>query len=161
MGKWRGRFRLVSDQVPRIDVVIPCCREPLDVLQDTVLASLALDYPEHLFRVIVSDDGGSEALRAWCNGLGRHNLFYTARVKTGAAGFKAGNLNHAVRFIELDLKGKPAEFIASLDADMIPEKSWLRAVMPHILMDPRLGMAVATQVCESENEELIPKIWVR
>jgi cellulose synthase/poly-beta-1,6-N-acetylglucosamine synthase-like glycosyltransferase len=135
----------VGTDVPLIDVIIPCCNESLDVLQDTILAATALDYPEDRFRIIVSDDGGSTQLRSWVAEKGQQNLYYTARVKNGASGFKAGNLNHAIRFIQT-LVQEPAEFIASLDADMIPEKKWLRAVIPHLLLNPKMGVACPTQV---------------
>lgn len=67
--------------------------------------------------------------------------------KTGLRGLtrKAGNLNHAIRFIQT-LVQEPAEFIASLDADMIPEKKWLRAMLPHLLLDSKMGVACPTQV---------------
>jgi cellulose synthase/poly-beta-1,6-N-acetylglucosamine synthase-like glycosyltransferase len=132
--------------VPLVDVIIPCCNESLDVLQDTILAAIALDYPEDRFRVIVTDDGGSAHLRAWVAEQGQHNLYYTARVKNGSSGFKAGNLNHAIQFIETQLAPEPAEFIASLDADMIPEKKWLRAMTPHLVLNPKIGVVCPTQV---------------
>lgn len=144
-GHFRPRLRLVGTDVPNIDVVIPCCREPIDVLQDTVIAALALDYPQDRFRVIVSDDGGSMQLQSWIAELQHCNLYYTARNEQDRTGFKAGNLNHAVRFIEYQLGG-PAEFMASLDADMIPEREWLRAVTSHMVLDPELGVVCPSQV---------------
>lgn len=148
-GSFRPRLRLVGTDVPLVDVVIPCCNEALDVLQDTILAAVALYYPEDRFRVIVTDDGGSAQLRAWITEQGQHNLYYTARAKNGSAGFKAGNLNHAIRFIETQLTREPAEFIASLDADMIPEKKWLRAVIPHLVLNSNMGVVCPTQVSET------------
>jgi cellulose synthase/poly-beta-1,6-N-acetylglucosamine synthase-like glycosyltransferase len=139
--------------VPFIDVVIPCCKESIDVLQDTIMAAVALDYPETRFRVIVTDDGGSIQLKSWIAELGERRLYYTARDENGRAGFKAGNLNHAVQFIEHQL-GNPAEFIASLDADMIPEKNWLRAIAAHMVLDPKLGVVCPSQVSFSLWGEL-------
>jgi hypothetical protein len=144
-GKFRPRLRLVGTDVPFIDVVIPCCKESIDVLQDTIMAAIALDYPEDRFRVIVTDDGGSSQLESWIAELGQKNLFYTARNPNNRAGFKAGNLNHAFKFVENQL-GNPAEFIASLDADMIPEKNWLRAIAAHMVLDPSLGVICPSQV---------------
>ncbi|OTB03797.1 glycosyltransferase family 2 protein [Hypoxylon sp. CI-4A] len=118
--------------------------ESLDIVQDTVLAAMAVDYPQDRIRVIVTDDGASAEVRAWVEALAICNLHYTARVKEGSAGYKAGNLNHAIDFIKT-LPGGPADYIAGLDADMIPEKRWLRSVLPHLLLDPKLGVATPRQ----------------
>ncbi|OTA69628.1 glycosyltransferase family 2 protein [Hypoxylon sp. EC38] len=142
---WRPRYRLMGDDdVPRVDVIITCCNESLDIVQDTVLGALAIDYPITRFRVVLTDDGASPVLKEWASGLKKPNLFYTARVKQGPAGYKAGNLNHAVEFIKT-LPGSPAPFIGGLDADMIPEKKWLRSVLPHLLLDRTMGVVTPKQ----------------
>ncbi|XXG94208.1 hypothetical protein Hte_000461 [Hypoxylon texense] len=141
---WRPRYRLEGDRIPRVDVIITCCNESIDIIQDTVLGALAVDYPQDSFRVILTDDGASFAVKDWVASLKKPNLHYTARVKQGAGGYKAGNLNHAVAFIKA-LPGRPADFIAGLDADMIPEKKWLRSVFPHLLLDPKMGVATPKQ----------------
>jgi len=149
--KRRPRLRLVGDNVPPVDIILPVCNEKLDIIQDTVRATLNIDYPRHRFRVMVSDDGANPKLQAWVESLaeaqgeGNINLFYTARVKTGSAGYKAGNLNHAMRVIDA-MPGGSAEFVAGLDADMIPNRDWLRAVAAHIVRDSKLAMVCPTQV---------------
>lgn len=119
------------------------------------MAAIALDYPKDRFRVIVTDDGGSTELMSWITELGQCNLYYTARSENGRAGFKAGNLNHAVQFIQHQL-GEPAEFIASLDADMIPERNWLRAITAHMVLDPELGVVCPSQVSAPYQRESVP-----
>lgn len=144
--KWRPRLRLLGDHnVPSVDVLIPTCGEPLDVVKDTVRAALALDYPLHRFRVIVTDDGRDPELRAWVASKNCGNLHYTSRPKKGPTGYKAGNLNHAIKFSET-LSGGPGEYVAGLDADMIPEKAWLRAVLAHLVIEPQMGVACPPQV---------------
>ncbi|KAK4192389.1 cellulose synthase 2 [Podospora australis] len=149
-GRWRPRLRLLGENVPSVDVIIPVCNEKLDIIQDTIRAALNIDYPLNRFRVIVSDDGANQKLEAWvlqhAEALGPGaNLYYTARVKYGPSGYKAGNLNHAV-MISDRLPGGRAELIAGLDADMIPERRWLRAVVAHIVRDPKMGMVCPTQL---------------
>ncbi|KAF7590990.1 hypothetical protein BBP40_002184 [Aspergillus hancockii] len=47
----RKRLRLRGSQnLPRVDVLIPCCGEPVEVILDTVRAACALDYPVSQFR---------------------------------------------------------------------------------------------------------------
>src|SRR3954470_10449223 len=97
--RWRPRLRLLGSNVPSIDVIIPVCNEKLDIIQDTVRAALNVDYPANRFRIIVSDDGSHPSLQAWVAQKQQQpessNLHYTARTQKG--GYKAGNLNHAMR----------------------------------------------------------------
>jgi cellulose synthase/poly-beta-1,6-N-acetylglucosamine synthase-like glycosyltransferase len=149
LGRWRPRLRILGTNVPSVDILIPICKEKLDIVQDTVCAALNIDYPQNRFRVVVTDDGMSAGLRCWVNKLSAQfpNLHYTAREAKG--GFKAGNLNHAYDFLGT-LPGGRSEFLAGLDADMIPERKWLRAMIPHIVQNPKLGVVCPTQVCSQE-----------
>lgn len=156
-GTWRLRLQLVGENVPVVDVIVTACGESLDVVQDTILAALSIDYPQQKFRVIVADDGRSLELKSWIAESGRSNLYYTCR--TTREGFKGGNLNHAVKESEL-LPGKPAEFIASLDADMIAEKRWLRSILPHLILDKRLGLVCPTQVVHFTSVSLQTSIRI-
>ncbi|EOD44885.1 putative glycosyl protein [Neofusicoccum parvum UCRNP2] len=142
VGSWRPKLRLVGDAVPAVDVAIVCCKEPLDVILDTVKAALNTDYPSHRLRLVVSDDGAQPAVAAGVAALQAQHpsrqLLYTARRKTSGDAHKAGNLNHVLRFLAAR-PGGAAPFLASLDADMIAERRWLRAQLPHLLRDPRLA----------------------
>lgn len=133
---------LEGDDVPEVDIMIPCCGEDLEIILDTVKATCTLDYPQHCFRVFVLDDGNSAELKLEIETLSKcyPNLYYTARPKKLDSGFKAGNLNHGIQFSAAMEKGG-ADFIAGLDADVIPAASWLRKTIPILLADSRMGMA--------------------
>ncbi|KIW16394.1 hypothetical protein PV08_06446 [Exophiala spinifera] len=141
----RQRLRLMGDgdKVPLVDVFIVSCGEPRDIILDTVKAALHIDYPRDRFRIILSDDGNDKKLRNACEGIKKryHNLHYWARDKKEENhGYKAGNLNTAMRHFD-----DPAEFKAVFDADMIPEPGVLRVLLPHMLMDDRVGMVTCAQ----------------
>ena len=146
-GRWRPRLRAVGQNVPMIDVILPCCNEEIEIILDTVRAALNLDYPKHRYRVLVTDDGASPKVAQAIAQIAkdRPNLFYTTRKKLGPEGYKAGNLNHALRVLN-ELPSGPAEFVACLDADMIAEKRWLRSLVPHLVQDPKLGVVCPPQV---------------
>ncbi|KAH9900126.1 nucleotide-diphospho-sugar transferase [Xylariomycetidae sp. FL2044] len=154
LGEWRPRLTLVGSEVPSVDVLVTVCREPLDVVQDTIYAALALDYPSHRYRVVVCDDGDSEALAAWVAlkaSRRPNNLHYTSRTRRrGPEGYKAGNLNHGLKLVDA-LPGGAAEYVAGIDADMIVERRWLRSVVAHIAPDPDMGMA-----CPAQNFYNVP-----
>ncbi|KAG4437699.1 hypothetical protein IFR05_006823 [Cadophora sp. M221] len=138
----RLQYRILEgNNVPNVDIMIPCCGEDLEIILDTVKATCTLDYPQHSFRIFVLDDGNSAELRLSIEILSElyPNLYYTARKKCFNSGFKAGNLNHGVQFSTTQEKSG-ADFIAGLDADVIPAASWLRTAVSVILEDSKMGL---------------------
>ncbi|KAH7395444.1 nucleotide-diphospho-sugar transferase [Cadophora sp. MPI-SDFR-AT-0126] len=141
-GTWKPRLRILGDNVPAVDVIICCCKEEIDVILDTVRAALNTDYPNNRFRLIVSDDGAQRQVQDGVERLKKQypqrNLYYTAQIKTTDNNHKSGNLNHAFGYVAT-LPGGPAPFFAGLDADMIVDRKWIRAQMPHLLLDPQMA----------------------
>ena len=142
----RPLFRLTGDDVPTVDVLIPCCAESFDVILDTVRAACALNYPRNRYRVVLLDDGNSADLKAQIEVLKQteENLFYTARGVNVVKHSKAANLNHGLAYVE-KLKTGASEYVAVLDVDMIPLPNILRALMPHLLINPSFAMATTPQ----------------
>ena len=156
--KRRPHLQLRGEHVPTVDIIITTCNEPVDVCLDTIRAAISIDYPSSRFRVIVTDDGASKELKDAVNELARSKpealLFYTARVKGDHDRHKAGNLNHGLRFT-LSLPGGAAEFVSGLDADMIPMKDMLRAQMPHLLLDSKMGLTCPAAVSLNSAQHLL------
>nr|WP_211112610.1 UDP-forming cellulose synthase catalytic subunit [Azospirillum sp. SYSU D00513] len=132
---------------PTVDVFIPSYNESADLLETTLAAAIALDYPTDRFRVHLLDDGGTDqkvnhsdpaaaaealarrqTLMALCERLGAH---YRTRAKNLHA--KAGNINEA--FHKTD-----GELILILDADHVPTVDFLRATVGFFQQDPGLFM---------------------
>jgi hypothetical protein len=154
--RMRPKLRIFGDNVPSVDVVITCCGEDDDLILDTAKAACNLDYPPERFRVIICDDGKSEGLREKTERTALEqfdNLYYRSRPKYPGVPhhFKAGNLNDALEETRR-LPGGAANFLAALDADMIPERDWLRALIPHMLIDPKCSMACPPQVCHRRSD---------
>jgi cellulose synthase/poly-beta-1,6-N-acetylglucosamine synthase-like glycosyltransferase len=148
-GRKRPQLRLSGQDVPSVDCFITCCKEEVDVIVDTARAACEIDYPPERFRVIVLDDGNDASLREAIMGLSNTyvNIWYRSRTKIKGVPhhFKAGNLNYGLEEV-CHMEGGPSQFMAALDADMIPERDWLRALMPHLLVDPKMAMACPPQV---------------
>lgn len=142
----RKRLRLRGSQnLPRVDVLIPCCGEPVDVILATVRAACTIDYPMSQFRVRVLDDGASIQLRDAISELHLNwpHLFYHTRGRQSGRVFaKAGNLNYALFTVQKD---NPPEFCAILDADSIPKPEFLRAALPHLLLPPQAALVTTRQ----------------
>ena len=71
---------------------------------------------------------------------GNDFFFYTARGVNVKTDSKAANLNHGLKFVQ-NLSRGPAEYLAVLDADMIPASTWLRSMLPHLLSDAKVAIA--------------------
>ena len=149
----RPVLELDGPDVPLVDVLIPCCGEPLDVVVDTAAAAAAQDYPSDRYRVVVLDDGRSQALRAAVEALhqslkhhGGPRVLYSSRAlnKAGRSYSKAGNLQYGISETEAHPADSAAaatsEYLASLDADMIPHPLWLRRMLPHLVRDPKAAL---------------------
>jgi cellulose synthase (UDP-forming) len=109
---WRRRVRVAPrpSTGKTVDVLIPTYNEPVALVRDTVVASIAMRYPH---RTLILDDGNRLEVKALAAELG---CDYVARTDRTHA--KAGNLNHALPLCH-------GEFVVTLDADHIP--------MPHLI----------------------------
>jgi cellulose synthase (UDP-forming) len=111
---WNLDRQLVPEPVRetdlRVGVLIPTYNEPMEVLFPTVAAAVALE-PSH--ETYVLDDGQRLWVRAMAASLGAR---YIARKEHTYA--KAGNVNHALAQLELDVVG-------ILDADHVADSGFL------------------------------------
>jgi cellulose synthase (UDP-forming) len=122
--------RTPVEQLPSVDVFICTYNEGLDVVERTIVAALALDYPK--FTVWVLDDGKRDWLRDFCAAKGAR---YLRRPDNRHA--KAGNINHALSVTHGDL-------FAVLDADFAPMRGFLSRTVG-FFRDPAVGILQTPQ----------------
>jgi len=93
-----------------VDLFVPCCGEPLEIIRTTLRAIRRITYRP--LEVYVLDDGGSPAVAALARSWGFH---YLSRLREGLplAHAKSGNLNFG-------LGRSHGELILVLDADQVP-----------------------------------------
>lgn len=129
--KSRLKLYVTGSKVPSVDVYIPCCNEPVDVVINTVRAACSLDYPTECLRIFLLDDGRSKELENAMQIVKEEYPFtyYTARPKPPIPNFKAGNINCGLVFSDTMLPGPPAELVAGIDADMIVDKYVMDALL--------------------------------
>ena len=101
--------------LPTVDIFIPTYNEPIDVLEKTIIAAAAMDYPNKT--VWVLDDGRREWLREFCEEMGVRHLTRSDNLHA-----KAGNMNHALAYAQ-------GQFIAVFDADFVPSRSFIRRTL--------------------------------
>ncbi|KAL9125939.1 MAG: hypothetical protein Q9217_004934 [Psora testacea] len=113
--------------------------------------SAAQDYPTKCFRVFVLDDGKDEGLRKAVESIAPNfksrrfaqTRYLSRTVRSGVKSyFKAGNLNFG---IDETRRFGPSQYIAGLDADMIPASDWLSQMVPHLILEDKVGLAIPPQ----------------
>jgi cellulose synthase (UDP-forming) len=126
---------------PRVDVFLPICGEPLEVLRNTWegVAQLRSAYPGQL-RPYVLDDGDSDEA-AW---LARSFGFNYIR-RPVHEHKKAGNLNYAFKYTY-------GEHIVIFDADFRPRPDFLAETLPY-LDDPNVGIVQTPQFFRVVDEQ--------
>ncbi|MBE9078604.1 glycosyltransferase [Romeria aff. gracilis LEGE 07310] len=97
--------------LPWVDILIPTYNEPVAVLRRTIIGCQALDYPHK--RIYLLDDTRRHSIRYLSQELG---CFYLDRPDNRHA--KAGNINHALPYLEGDL-------VTIFDADFVPTRNFL------------------------------------
>jgi cellulose synthase (UDP-forming) len=118
------------ERLPDVDVFICTYNEGLDVVERTIVAALAMDYPK--FTVWVLDDGNRDWLRDFCEAKGAG---YIRRKEHTHA--KAGNINHALGVTN-------AELFAVLDADFAPFRNFLYRTVG-FFRDPQIAILQTPQ----------------
>ncbi|KAI5357509.1 putative glycosyltransferase 2, nucleotide-diphospho-sugar transferase [Septoria linicola] len=104
---------------PSVDIYLPCCKEPIEVLENTYRYVKQLVYPQDKLRVYVLDDGASDAVHAMATQYGYEYICREDRPRLK----KAGNLRWAFARTEGD-------FFAIFDADFCPRPDFLQEIIP-------------------------------
>jgi cellulose synthase (UDP-forming) len=122
-------------EYPALDVFLPVCGEPLDVLRNTWrhVFELAQAYPGTAAPCVL-DDGDSAAVAAMADDFG---FRYLVRPDRGWMK-KAGNLRNAFGLTD-------GEFILILDADFAPRADLPGQMLPYFAADRRLGIVQSPQ----------------
>ncbi|WP_460364180.1 glycosyltransferase family 2 protein, partial [Actinocorallia lasiicapitis] len=128
---------------PSVDVFLPVCGEPIEVLHNTWthVAAMARHYPGRVVPFVL-DDGDSPELRAMAHDFG---FRYAVRPDRGALK-KAGNLRYGFDHSDGD-------HILILDADFSPRADLLDEVVPRLDLDPGIGIVQTPQFFRVLDEQ--------
>ncbi len=140
--QWRRSYSVAdgsNQSLPFVSIHVPAYNEPPDMLNETLDALAALDYPH--YEVVVVDNNTKhpqvwQPVRDHCERLGPRFRFFH---QDPLAGFKAGALNFALR--ETDPR---AEIVAVIDSDYRVRPDWLCHLVPGFA-DPKVGIVQAPQ----------------
>jgi cellulose synthase (UDP-forming) len=120
---------------PTVDVFLPVCGEPLEVLHNTWshVARMAQHY-RGVVTPYVLDDGGNRTVATMAADFG---FAYSSRPQRGLFK-KAGNLRYGFSL-------SSGEFILILDADFAPRRDLLDELLPYMESDRRIAIVQSPQ----------------
>jgi cellulose synthase (UDP-forming) len=133
---------------PAVDVFITVCGEPVDVVERTARAALAMRYPASKLNVYLLNDGKVAGKRNWreIDSLAKR-LKIRCITRETPGGAKAGNVNNGVRQTK-------APFYVILDADHVPHEDFLTKTMPY-LADPGVAFVQTPQFYGNYRKNLV------
>ncbi|MEY9894574.1 HAMP domain-containing protein [Catenulispora sp. MAP5-51] len=123
---------------PSVDLFLPTCGEPLDVLANAYSHVARMRWRGEL-TVYVLDDAAGPDVAALAAEFG---FRYVVRPDRGHLK-KAGNLNHALTIATSDV-------VAILDADFCPRPDFLDHLVPY-LADPAVGIVQSPQFFDTDE----------
>jgi cellulose synthase (UDP-forming) len=130
---------------PCVDILLPICGEPIELLRNTwtAVAALVAEYPG-VAQAYVLDDGPSDEAQAVSGCFG----FSYIRRPDLPAFKKAGNLRYAFARTH-------AEYLAIFDADFAPRCDFLAETLPY-MEDPKIAIVQTPQFFRSSA----PQTWI-
>jgi len=126
------------DDLPWVTIQLPLYNEATVAgrLLDHVAA---IEWPKSRLEIQVLDDSTDETralVRAKVESLREGGLDVVYIHRVDRTGYKAGALDNGLQVAK-------GELVAIFDADFLPQTDFLRAVVPHFMADPRVGMVQA------------------
>ena len=145
---WSPQFNAKFDETfaRPVDVFITVCGEPVEIVEETARAALAMDYPR--FSVYLLNDGYVAKRDNWreINKLARQLGIKSITRKVGG-GAKAGNINNALRETK-------SPYVVIFDADHVPHTDFLRHTMGYFA-DSRMGFVQTPQYYKNQELNVI------
>ena len=144
---------LSDEDAPMISILVPAHNEAV-VLQKTLDALLAFDYPKEKYEIIVVNDNSTDNSAQVLEKIQQDNpeRFVTVintDAKTGGKG-KSNALNIAY-------SRASGDFIVIYDADNTPERAALRCLAAEITADDRLGAVIGKFRTINKNASLLTR----
>jgi len=141
-----------------IRVLIPCYKEPLDVISKTFLASMFAALPVNCKRTIyLLDDGKDPEKRAFVRSLNMPNAVYISGRKRekGEMNGKSNNINNAMRHIYPgeDLEIPINEIVCVFDADQVPNADFFSKTVPLLDGGEDVAMILTPQAFSNLNHD--------
>ena len=140
-----------------VRVVIPCYKEPLDVISKTFMAAMYAALPPNCKRTVyLLDDGKDAEKRRFVRSLGLSNAVYISGRKRakGEMNGKSANINNAMRQVYPTGVAIPTEeVICVFDADQVPNADFFTKMVPRLDGGQDVAMVLSPQTFYNLNPD--------
>ena len=133
---------ITAENAPTVDIYLPCCKEPMEILANTYKYVQALQWPAGKLKVYVLDDGGMDEVKQLATSFGFNYILRDDRPRLK----KAGNLRWA--FARTD-----GDFFTIFDADFCPRPDFLMELIPQHLADNKTAIVQSPQFFRVTKEQ--------
>ncbi|MBD0305458.1 MAG: glycosyltransferase [Nitrospiraceae bacterium] len=129
--------------------------ESLEMLEKTVRAMAAIEYPHDTWVLDESDD---ERVKVLCDRLGAHHFSrkHLPHYQTATGLFQAGSKHGNYNAWLYELGFQRYEFMAAFDPDHVPRSAFLSKVLGYF-DDPNVGYVQAAQAYYNQNASFIAR----
>lgn len=127
---------------PTVDIYLPCCKEPLEVLENTYKHIQEIQWPEGKLKVYVMDDGAMESVKTLAESYGFNYICREDRPRLK----KAGNLRWT-------FARTTGDFFTIYDADFCPRPDFLYEIIPQHLADDKTAIVQTPQFFRVTDEQ--------
>lgn len=114
---------------PTISIIIPCYKEPINIVRKVIKSTLQVDYPKELLFIYLCDDSRDHLKQLHIQSIQQQyenvNIYYVTRPDNKYA--KPGNVNFILNRIKSDL-------VVQLDADFIIRKNLIQRLLPYFYL---------------------------
>ena len=132
----------IDSHAPTVDIYLPVCGEPLEILDNTWKNVERLQYPHGKLKVYVLDDGAQTAVQRLALSYGFNYLCRDDRPHLK----KAGNLRWAYA-------RTTGDFFAIFDADFCPRLDFLLETIPYHLADEKIAIVQTPQFFRTTKDQ--------
>ncbi|WIA20938.1 hypothetical protein OEZ85_005279 [Tetradesmus obliquus] len=153
-----GRAILPPEKRFRVHILVPCYKESLEVITNTVTAALAAEVPPGVTRVLYLCDDGKDPQKAdFIASLADEAQYVSGRSRApGEINGKSANLNNCLRnVIFKEYEGRAAEIparelVVVFDADMAARRHFLLKVL-EAMWDDSISLCLTPQAFSNIN----------
>ena len=133
---------ITDETAPTLDIYLPCCKEPMEILANTYIYVKALQWPAGKLKVYVLDDGNMAAVKELAISFGFEYIVRDDRPRLK----KAGNLRWA-------FTRTYGDYFTIFDADFCPRPDFLLETVPQHLADPQTAIVQTPQFFRVKDEQ--------
>ena len=146
---WRTDYKapFTKNFEPDVDILIPVVSEPVEIVEETVIAAKNMNYSGKI-NVYICNDGfvaNKDNWREYEELAQRQGVTCITRQIPGGA--KAGNINFTLRSCH-------SEYFAIFDCDQVPKKNFLKEMMG-FFGDPKMGFVQSPQYYKNYDETFV------